>query len=161
MDKDEIKKLIEKHEGRESKVYKDTEGHPTIGVGFNLDRADARQKIEALGLDYDKVRSGEVSLDKGQIDSLRDADVDHAIEAARDNVSNFDGLSDNRQAALTDMAFNLGSEGLSKFKNTIDAVESGDFEKAAEEMADSQWAGQVGNRSAEDIELMKDDLDES
>lgn len=161
MDKDQITKLIEDHEGRRSKVYNDTAGHPTIGVGFNLDRADARQKIEALGLDYDKVRSGDVSLNDSQIDSLRDADVDRAIDSAKDNVDSFDNLSDNRQAALADMAFNLGSEGLSRFQKTIEAIEAGDYEKAAEEMGDSQWAGQVGNRATEDMELMKDDLDES
>jgi lysozyme len=59
------------------------------------------------------------------------------------------------------MAFNLGSEGLSKFQKTIEAIENGDFDKAAEEMGDSLWAEQVGDRAAEDMELMRDNLDES
>jgi len=161
MDKDQIKDLIEKNEGRRDKVYEDTEGHPTIGVGFNLDRADAKEQIEALGLDYDDVRSGKTNLNDDQINSLLDADVDRAVDAARGNVENFDDLSDNRQAAITDMAFNLGSAGLGKFENMIDAVESGDFEKAADEMSDSKWAGQVGDRADQDMALMQDSADDS
>ena len=87
--------------------------------------------------------------------------MDRAVDAARGNVENFDDLSDNRQAAITDMAFNLGSAGLGKFENMIDAVESGDFEKAADEMSDSKWAGQVGDRADQDMALMQDSADDS
>src|SRR6187551_1498786 len=33
-----LKAQLERHEGNRSKVYNDTAGHPTIGIGFNLDR---------------------------------------------------------------------------------------------------------------------------
>jgi GH24 family phage-related lysozyme (muramidase) len=159
-----IKDLIERHEGRRDQAYDDktgeplepgdeAEGHPTVGVGFNLDRAGARDAIEELGLDYDKVRSGEQHLTDEQIDTLFDADVQTAIDGARDNVSNFDELSADRQAVVTDMAFNLGDK-LSQFENAIDAIEKGDWQTAAEEMLDSAWADQVGARATDDANLM-------
>jgi len=60
MNKSEIMQWIEQWEGRKSHVYKDQMEHPTIGVGFNLDRRDARRHLEELGLDYNRVRAGEV-----------------------------------------------------------------------------------------------------
>ena len=47
------------------------------------------------------------------------------------------------------MAFNLGVAGLLKFKKMIAALEKRDYDTAAIEMLDSQWAKQVGQRSQE------------
>ena len=58
LDREKLKAQLVKHEDKQNHVYKDTEGHPTIGVGFNLDRNGAKAKIEALRLDYAKVKAG-------------------------------------------------------------------------------------------------------
>ena len=79
LDREELKAQLVKHEGKKNHVYKDTEGHPTIGVGFNLDRSDARAKIEALGLDYAKVKAGTQDLTDTQVYQLLDGDMDRAI----------------------------------------------------------------------------------
>jgi len=50
--------MIAESEGNKPCMYKDTLGHPTIGIGFNLDRSDAREKITSVGADYDNVKSG-------------------------------------------------------------------------------------------------------
>jgi len=155
IDSQGIRQRIEQHEGREAHVYPDTEGNPTIGVGFNLNRADARQRIEALGLSYDDVRAGQVDLTEAQIDQLLEADVDTAIQDARALFPNFDTLTAERQRALTDMAFNLGSDRLAGFRDLRDAVQNEDWERAAEEMRDSRWADQVGQRADHDIEDMR------
>src|SRR5713101_6545671 len=89
-----IQDTIERHEGgRFDTVYLDSEGHPTIGIGFNLDREDAQEKIEALGLDFDAVRDGTATLTDAQIDALFAADVGQAIADARNAIDDFDGLS--------------------------------------------------------------------
>ncbi|HVT61432.1 MAG TPA: glycoside hydrolase family protein [Thermoanaerobaculia bacterium] len=150
----QTKTLIEKHEGRKNTAYVDTAGHPTIGIGFNLDRSDARQKIEALGLNFDDVRAGTTSLSDAQVDALFDGDVQKAVADAQALVSNFDDLSAARQAVVVDMVFNLGSAGFAKFHNTIAAIESGDWAGAAQQMLDSAWAKQVKGRATEDANLM-------
>lgn len=53
------------------------------------------------------------------------------------------------------MAFNLGRNRLSKFKNMISAVNEGNYAKAADEMIDSRWYKQVGVRSKELVEIMR------
>lgn len=46
-----------------------------------------------------------------------------------------------------DMIFNLGIEGFGNFKKFIAALLADDMAKACLELVDSQWFGQVGNRS--------------
>ena len=57
------------------------------------------------------------------------------------------GLDDTRQRVLANMAFNLGLPRLSNFVKFLTAVQKSDWEKASEEMMDSKWATQVGNRA--------------
>jgi lysozyme len=92
MNLNEIKEWIGGWEDRRSHVYTDTMGHPTIGVGFNLDRSDARQRIEGLGLDYDQVRAGQIDLSNERIDQLRDSDVERANAGAKASKTGPGGL---------------------------------------------------------------------
>ena len=154
MNKDDIKTWIEGWEGRRQQVYLDSAGHPTIGVGFNLDRSDAPQKIKALGLNYSAVRQGQVTLNDAQIDQLFDADVDRAIADASMIVANFKSIPENKQKIVVDMVFNLGAGGFSGFHNTIKAIENEDWQTAAQEMRDSRWFSQVGDRAVADVEVM-------
>jgi GH24 family phage-related lysozyme (muramidase) len=153
MDRNKLTRQLVKHEGRRSKVYKDTEGVPTIGVGFNLNRPDAKKKIEALGLSYDMVRDGEQELSERQIDDLLVADIDAAVADCNALFPKFADLSDVRQRALADMAFNLGPARLKSFKKMIASVNNENFVGAADEMKDSQWYRQVKKRG-ETLESM-------
>jgi len=56
-------------------------------------------------------------------------------------------LNDNRQRVIANMCFNLGHPRLSKFKKFIQAMQISDWERAAEEMLDSKWSSQVGDRA--------------
>ena len=47
---DEIKSLIQQHEGIHSAAYKDSRGIWTVGIGFNLERPDARAIFKQLNL---------------------------------------------------------------------------------------------------------------
>jgi GH24 family phage-related lysozyme (muramidase) len=154
MNKDAIKEWIESWENRVPQVYPDSAGHPTIGVGFNLDRADAPQKIAALGLDYSDVREGRVTLNDAQIEQLFDADVDQAIADSRRIVSNFDTIPESKQKVVVDMVFNLGAAGFAGFHNTIQAIENEDWQTAAQEMQNSCWYSQVKDRGVADVDVM-------
>jgi len=48
---------------------------------------------------------------------------------------------------LIDMAFNLGVNGLLKFKKTLEFIKNGKFINASNEMLNSAWKFQVGQRA--------------
>ena len=42
-DRGKLRKQLIKHQGKRARVYKDSQGIPTIGVGFDLTRTDAKK----------------------------------------------------------------------------------------------------------------------
>ncbi len=159
LDRAKLTEQLIRHEGKRSKMYLDTAKHPTIGVGFNLDRADAKKKIEALGLDFARVKAGTQEMSEEQIAKLLSADIDVAIADSKAMFPRFADLSDVRQRVLVDMMFNLGQANFEKFKKMIAAVKAGDYAKAADEMKDSAWYEQVGNRGKTLASMMRTDMD--
>jgi lysozyme len=113
-------------EGYRNKVYLDSKGIPTIGVGRNL---------------------RDVGLSPDEIDLLLQNDIKRAQGACRAIFDNYDTLPQDKQDALANMAFNLGQTRLSGFKKMIAAVEKRDWKEAAAEAEDSDWYEQVGQRA--------------
>lgn len=151
----DVMAYTERWEGRRPHVYTDTRGHLTIGVGFNLDRADARARIGALGVNYEDLRSGALDLTDDQITKLLEQDVSEAIDAASDSVNNLADLPRAKQIVLVDMAFNLGAAGLRGFRKMIEAIQEERWEDAAVEMENSTWYSQVGKRARVGIATIK------
>lgn len=146
---------LKKHEGVKNQVYKDSRGIPTIGVGFNLNREDAPQKIKALGLNYNLVKSGKKTLTPQQIDTLLKQDIISSWNSAKDIVKNFIFLPPNAKSVILEMIFNLGRAGFLKFKNFRNMIEQNNFIKASQEMLRSSWAKQVGERAKNLSNLLK------
>jgi lysozyme len=123
------KRLLEQislHEGRELRPYKDTVGKLTIGVGRNLtDRGISNDECDYL-----------------LANDIRDHATDLAY--AWPHLAELDLV---RQRVLVDMAFNLGVPGLMKFKNTLAAIQAGEYQRASKMMLQSKWAKQVGKRA--------------
>jgi lysozyme len=149
--------LIERHEGRRYTVYTDTKGNPTIGVGFNLNRANADRTLNRLapGLTRDDLLNGQPLTDE-QIDTLLRNDTTKALSSARAQLPNFDNLSSSAQKAVVDMVFNLGPSGFSKFRHLKAALAKEDYTQAAQEMINSKWYNEVGNRGKDDVQFMQD-----
>lgn len=129
-------------EGFRDRVYKDTKGHPTIGYGFNLDDPDMRSQIPA------SVIAGIQPLDQKLADNIF---IQRYNQAAKDAYK-FIGpklleLDPQRQAIIVDMAYNMGADKLAGFKLMKKAILSGDYQRAASEMKDSDWYKQTGRRS--------------
>lgn len=117
--------LVERHEGRRRRVYTDTAGKLTVGVGRNI---------------------SDVSFSPDEIDRMFRNDLARArTECVRmfRFLGNFGPV---RVAVLVDMMFNLGPTRLRKFKFMRQALKERDFEWAAIEMLDSKWARQVGSK---------------
>ena len=101
-------------------------GHPTIGIGRALDTRGITM-AEALYLNNDDIKD----VQNGLLDSLP-------------WLANLDVV---RFAALENMAFNLGVNGLLEFTETLAAIKQGNYDLAAEDMLKSEWAQQVGDRA--------------
>ena len=129
-----LKDLLIKHEGVRLKPYTDTVGKLTIGVGRNL--ADR-------GITYSEAMA------------MLDKDIADATNNCLHEFPWFAGLDEQRKWVILSMVFNLGLEGLKKFKRMLSYVELGDYEGAAWEMAQSKWAQQVGMRAVELQEMMR------
>lgn len=146
---------ISEYEGKKSKMYVDTMGHPTVGVGFNLDRDGAAGQLASIGANYEEVRSGAEELTDDQINALLKGDIETAVGHAESMISNFSSLTAARQFVVVDMIFNLGTGGFGAFHHVIAAIEKGDWETAADQMKESAWYGQVGSRAEKDVAMMR------
>lgn len=150
----ELYEQIALHEGIEPKVYKDTKGKRTIGIGFNLDEPSNRKKAEAVGLDVQDMLSGRTLSDK-EIKML----YNESIKQAADDVNAYLPKAGKHpavvQKVLLDMAFNMGRTQLNGFGEMKKALLKGDYNKAADEMINSKWYNQVGNRSKTLVKMMR------
>lgn len=147
VDYNELFELIKDHEGFRNFVYKDTVGKPTIGVGFNLTRPDARKLITQVGADFNKIVTGKEALSDQQVKDLYDICIKIAIKDAQNFMPELVNQPKNIKLAMVDMAFNLGYNRLSKFKNTKSLILAGKYNDAASEVLNSKWAGQVKRRA--------------
>mgnify|MGYP003141361320 CR=1 FL=1 len=134
-DRERTRQLITRHEGRRARMYLDSLGNETIGVGRNL---------KARGLSAD------------EIDLLLTNDLDHA---EKDAIT-WAGpvwlyLSPVRRHVIVDMAFNMGLPRLRGFKRFRAAVRRQDWESAAAEMIDSRWYVQVKGRAKTLVKMMR------
>lgn len=143
----EIIPRVKQHEGVKPKVYRDSGGIPTVGVGFNLNRQDSIQRLKEVGANYVKIKSGQASLTDEQMSKLLIQDLTAAQKDAVTLVQNWNALPTSVQGVLIEMTFNLGKKGLSEFKNFLGYINTQNFDKAADEMLNSSWARQVGNRA--------------
>lgn len=117
---------IKAHEGLRLKPYKCPAGKLTIGFGRNLD---------------DK------GITKFEAEILLSHDVSEVANKLSSTLEFWPKLNQERKAVLINMAFNMGVNGLLKFKKTLALIDSGDYSEASIEMMDSAWAKQVPNRA--------------
>lgn len=151
----ELYEQIALHENIEPSVYKDTKGKRTIGIGFNLDEPSNRRKAEALGFNVQDMLSGKKTLSDKEIKML----YNESIKQAADDVNAYLPKAGKHpavvQKVLLDMAFNMGRTQLNGFGEMKKALLKGDYNKAADEMVNSKWYNQVGNRSKRLVKMMR------
>ena len=109
MDKKTINQ-VKRHEGYRQIVYECTEGYPTIGYGTNLlTRGISKEEAEML-LNNDLVN---IISELSEMNLLR-------------------GHSTARKAVLINMAYQLGLNGLLRFKRFITAYDNHNYEEVSE-----------------------------
>ncbi len=125
-----LTKQLQNSEGFREQVYKCSEGKLTIGYGFNI----------------------EAGMSEYCANALLEAQIRERTHKLKGHFSFWSDLSEPRQAVLIAMSFQIGVEGLLKFKNTLGAIKDGDFKLASLHGLDSRWYRQTPERA---IRLMK------
>ena len=125
--------LLKKHEGLRLYPYRCTAGKLTIGWGRNLE---------------------DVGISREEADLMLEKDIDECVRDLNNLFSlgwNFLSFSENRQAALINMRYQLGATGFRKFKKMIRAIRDDDWVEAGVQAKDSRWYKQVTARAKEVI----------
>lgn len=125
----ELTAQLRRDEGEKLHAYQDHLGYWTIGVGRLIDPR----------------KGGGIS--RAESAMLLANDIDQTMRELLRREPWIGTLSLPRQGVLINMAFQMGVDGLLKFKNTLKMIEQGEYEKASEAMLQSLWAQQTPNRA--------------
>lgn len=150
-----IENMLHRDEGLRLKVYWDTEGYPTIGIGHLITPQPIRDmgrinKIlsNQIGREV-KGNPGAISMDEASKlfqEDLKKVQNDIGRHSVVGPVYNKENRS--RQMALENMAFQMGLGGLAKFRGMLSAMLIGDYKKAFEEARNSVWFNQTKGRAS-------------
>jgi lysozyme len=124
---------ILRNEGYRQYVYDDSEGIPTIGIGFNLEEGFTKEES--------------MLILKHRMHKL--------ITELCDRVPVYIDVCQVRKIVLLDMAYNLGIPRLLKFRKMLAALKERDYQLAAQEMLDSRYASQVKGRARRNALMME------
>ena len=135
VDKGKLIDMLILHEGLELKPYQCTADKTTIGVGRNL---------QDVGITEDEAKY------------LLQNDIDRILKEV-EHWSFLEKLNEPRQAVILDMVFNMGVTrfNANTWVKTFAAIQNEEWEKAANEMLDSKWAKQVGQRAIRLSQMMR------
>jgi lysozyme len=131
---DRLLASVKKHEGYRNKVYLDTLGKRTVGVGH---------------LCVEDFWEDDKEYEEKFLMTILEHDLQSAIKGAKDLISE-NGCTDIDEIAeelIIEMVFQLGKNGVSKFRNMWKHLSALEYSSAASEMLDSRWAKQTPNRA--------------
>jgi len=146
---DKLVEQLKRHEGYRSQCYKCTAGHNTIGYGYNLDANPLHLTSIELKHYYQN------GITKEDAERLLILMVNQTAKDIHEALPWWSKVPGERQDVLINMAYNMGVKGVLAFKQTLNNVMNGNYILAADEMLDSQWAEQVGDRAKELSEQMR------
>ncbi|MCQ2708415.1 lysozyme [Helicobacter pylori] len=111
-------------EGFSPSIYTDKTGHPTIGYGYNLSvySYEGKRITKAYGLLTDILEEN------------------HKALLSYEWYKNLDAM---RKMVILDLSYNLGLNGLLKFKQFIKAIEDKNYALAVERLQKSPYFNQV------------------
>ena len=142
MNLERLLESVKKHEGYRNKVYLDTLGKRTVGVGH---------------LCVEDFWEDDKEYDESFLMDILQKDLQEAIRGAKELMEEH-GCADVDERAeeiLIEMVFQLGRTGVSKFKNMWKALSEHNYVGASFEMLDSRWAKQTPNRAKNMADQMK------
>ena len=126
---------VKDHEGYRNKVYLDPLGKRTVGVGH---------------LCVEDFWEDDKEYEEDFLMGILEKDLQSAIDQADDMCKNLT-ISDDAKIIIIEMIFQLGGNGVSKFRKMWQALQQDppDYAEASVQMLDSRWAKQTPNRAKE------------
>ena len=142
MNLERLLESVKKHEGYRNKVYLDTLGKRTVGVGH---------------LCVEDFWEDDKEYEEKFLMTILEHDLQTAIKSAKQLIEEFgcNDIDEQAEEILIEMVFQLGKTGVSKFKNMWKALAEKNYIGASYEMLDSRWAKQTPNRAKAMADLMK------
>ena len=134
MNMERLLQSVKDHEGYRNKVYLDTLGKRTVGVGH---------------LCVEDFWEDDKEYEEKFLMTILEHDLQSAIKGAKELMSE-NGCNDIDEIAeelIIEMVFQLGKTGVSKFRNMWKHLSALEYTSAASEMLDSRWAKQTPNRA--------------
>ena len=138
--------ILNFEEGFRSRPYVDSEGYPTVGTGFLIGPKGASISNYTFSLSKNV---SDVWLQELVDTKSTEMKASPAIYAALKNCNPA------RADILTSMAYQLGTQGLAGFKNTLQMIAVGNFTGAAAGMMNSLWAKQTPKRALRHADVMR------
>nr|6M9T_A Chain A, Prostaglandin E2 receptor EP3 subtype, Endolysin chimera [synthetic construct] len=144
-----IFEMLRIDEGLRLKIYKDTEGYYTIGIGHLLTKSPS---LNAAKSELDKAigRNTNGVITKDEAEKLFNQDVDATVRGILRNAKLkpvYDSLDAVRRAALINMVFQMGETGVAGFTNSLRMLQQKRWDEAAVNLAKSRWYNQTPNRA--------------
>jgi len=125
----DYKKFIEASEGKRLSVYVDPTGNKTIGIGHKLKNGENYKNINET-----------------ICNELFAVDLEIAKRIAMKTFPSFDKQPKEVKLILVSLSYNMGAVGINKFVKFKQAIHLRNYKQAANELKDSKWFRQVGNR---------------
>lgn len=119
--------------------YTDTTGNATIGWGH-------------------KILKGETiadTIDSFAAERLLTLDFNKAVVDARNHPYWSDALAVGRQAALIDLAYNMGGDWWRTFTVTTEHMRRGEWQQAGDSLLQSRYAAQVHQRANDNAAMIR------
>ena len=142
MNYDKLLESVKKHEGYRNKVYLDTLGKRTVGVGH---------------LCVEDFWEDDKEYEESFLMEILQKDLQEAIRGAKELMDEHGcaDIDERAEEIIIEMVFQLGRTGVKKFRNMWKALSEHNYVGASFEMLDSKWAKQTPNRAKDMADQMK------
>ena len=142
MNLERLLESVKKHEGYRNKVYLDTLGKRTVGVGH---------------LCVEDFWEDDKEYEESFLMEILQKDLQEAIRGAKELMEEHGcaDIDERAEEIIIEMVFQLGRTGVKKFRNMWKALSEHNYVGASYERLDSKWAKQTPNRAKDMAEQMK------
>jgi GH24 family phage-related lysozyme (muramidase) len=141
---EQLREELEADEGVINAVYLDHLGLKTCAIGHLCQAGEPEYEMEV----------GE-AVSEERVAELFEQDIAGTLDDCQRLMPDFDMLPEQVRLIVANMCFNLGQKRFGGFRKMLEAIEDGDWERAADEMLDSKWARQLPARSSRLISRMR------